>query len=62
MSLYNFQGWSNGNIEYVPFPYACKSKSEELIETSYSHFSNDMSRQTTSMAPTKNSLIKYLLD
>lgn len=44
-----FQGWSNGNIEYVPFSYSGKSKHEsEVIETSLFKVNQSKHNITTS--------------
>ncbi|XP_025419374.1 aladin-like [Sipha flava] len=54
-------GWSNGNIEYVPFTYSCKSVHEpELSEANISNTSKNISGRASLAA--SNSLIEYLLN
>lgn len=57
-------GWSNGNIEYVPFEYTYKSKHDpEMFRTTLFDGDNNKSISgRASMSITTNSLIEYLLN
>ncbi|XP_022180553.1 aladin-like isoform X2 [Myzus persicae] len=57
-------GWSNGNIEYVPFEYTSKPKHEpEIFGTNLFGVNNNKSISgLPSMSTTTNSLIEYLLN
>lgn len=57
-----FQGWSNGNIEFIPFPYICKSTHEhEMNETSFFKVQNDKIFSEKASMANSNSFIEYLL-
>jgi len=56
-------GWSNGNIEYIPFPYKYKPVNEsENNETSFLNLNNDTEISGRATAADSNSLIEYLLN
>uniref|UniRef100_A0A2S2P8E4 Aladin n=1 Tax=Schizaphis graminum TaxID=13262 RepID=A0A2S2P8E4_SCHGA len=57
-------GWSNGNIEYVPFEYTCKPKQDiEIIGSNVFGINNDKSISgQASMSAATNSFIEYLLN
>lgn len=56
------QGWSNGNIEYVPFEYTTKPK-HDIFGTNLFGVNKDRSISgLPSMSATTNSLFDYLLN
>ncbi|VVC42525.1 WD40/YVTN repeat-like-containing domain,WD40 repeat [Cinara cedri] len=51
-------GWSNGNIEYVPFMYTCTSTNESVIDESSAYPQNT----TKPTQASSNSIIEYLMN